>query len=133
MINIKGIDKATLLAALFNNSRPLGMGFFAAKSNVQMTTEEAQKYIDAGQKYFDYLEGRVMKIDISGDEMEPRLYDRDNGVGAAARVVDTIRAAQQVAFKPAVPANSLEQAAASGDIDSAKQQADAQVSIVALR
>lgn len=27
---------------------------------------------------FDYLYGRVLKVDLSGDEFEESLYDRDN-------------------------------------------------------
>ncbi len=37
MIGIKGIGKATLVAALFNNSKPLNMGFLAA-NNVKLAT-----------------------------------------------------------------------------------------------
>jgi hypothetical protein len=32
-----------------------------------------------------------MKIDLSGDEMDARLYNRDNGGGAAEMVVSEIR------------------------------------------
>ena len=53
-----------------------------------MTEAEAQELLDSGQTYFDYLKGRVMKIDLSGDsELDPRLYDRDNGAGAAERAI----------------------------------------------
>lgn len=45
-----------------------------------------------GYPYFDYLYGRVMKVDLSSDEsFEERLYDRDNGTGAAQRVIDRLR------------------------------------------
>jgi len=40
---------------------------------------------------FDYLKGRVLKVDISGDELETQGYDRDNGQGAAARAIDAVR------------------------------------------
>lgn len=49
-----------------------------------MSTDEAQELLDSGQTYFDYLKGRVMKVDLSGDKLNPFLYDRDNGQGAAA-------------------------------------------------
>jgi hypothetical protein len=81
-MDIKGISKAKILAALYNASRPQGMGFLQAK-NGDMTEQEAQKLLDAGQTYFDYLHGRVMKIDLSGNELRTALYDRDNGQGAA--------------------------------------------------
>lgn len=83
MIDLKGKDKAEVLAKLYNASKPLGMGFLQADGD-DMTTEQARELLDAGQTYFDYLKGRVMKIDLSGDELDPRLYDRDNGQGAAA-------------------------------------------------
>jgi hypothetical protein len=81
-MDIKGISKAKILAALYNASRPQGMGFLQAK-NGDMSEAEAQKLLDDGHTYFDYLYGRVMKIDLSGDELRTALYDRDNGHGAA--------------------------------------------------
>lgn len=86
MIDLKNKDKAEILAKLYNASQPLGMGVFHADGN-DMTTEQARELLDAGHTYFDYLKGRVMKIDLSGDELDPRLYDRDNGQGAAAAAI----------------------------------------------
>jgi hypothetical protein len=81
-MDIKGISKAKILASLYNASRPQGMGFLQAK-NGDMSEAEAQKLLDDGHTYFDYLYGRVIKIDLSGDELRTALYDRDNGHGAA--------------------------------------------------
>ena len=87
-INIKGIDKAAILAALYNASKQQGMGFLQSRGSTSMTVEDAQKEIDAGYgAYFDYLHGRVMKVEISKGEIDPWLYDRDNGDGAAARAL----------------------------------------------
>lgn len=105
MIDITGIDKATLVAELFNNSKPLGMGFFASGSKSPMTKEKAQQYLDRGQTYFDYLEGRVMKVDVSENTLSPEMYDRDNGAGAANKVVEAIKSAQLVEFEEALPTN----------------------------
>ena len=41
--------------------------------------------------YIDYFSGRVFKADISGDIFETGLYNRDNGNGAAERIVKDIR------------------------------------------
>lgn len=110
-IDIKGIDKAELLAALYNNSRPMGMGFLQARDGV-MTIEQAQAEIKTGddsarmfgkdgshrELRFDYLRGRPLKADISGDSFRPWGYDRDNGgEGAAARIVARIREKQKQA------------------------------------
>ena len=88
MIDMKGKDKAEVLAKLYNASRPVGMGFLHADGQ-DMTVAQARELLDAGQTYFDYLKGRVMKVDLSGDELDPWLYDRDNGQGAAAAAIAT--------------------------------------------
>lgn len=90
MIKIPQGKKAAVLAALYNNSRVQGMGFLQAEPG-NMSEDEAQKLLDSGTTYFDYLKGRVMKIDLSADEFSPRLYDRDLGDGAAQRAVESIQ------------------------------------------
>lgn len=82
MISIKGLDKARVLVALYNRSRIQGMGFIDPMANKGLTVEEAKVLLER-QTYFDYLRGRVMKIDLKGDDLDPRLYDRDLGEGAA--------------------------------------------------
>lgn len=90
MIDIKGLNKAAVLAALYNASRPLGMGILHYTPD-DMTSEQAEELLKKHQ-YFDYLQGRVMKVNLESDDgFEERLYDRDNGQGAAARAVDEIR------------------------------------------
>ena len=88
-MNIKGMNKAKILAALYNNSRQQGMGHLAANTG-DMTEQDAQGLLDEGNTYFDYLHGRVMKIDLAGDELKTRLYDRDIGEGECERVVNSI-------------------------------------------
>lgn len=83
MINIENMNKAEVLAKLFNASKQQGMGFLQTEGATDMSVQSAQTHIDSGQTYFDYLKGRVMKVDLSGDEFSPALYDRDNGQGAA--------------------------------------------------
>lgn len=85
-ISIEGIDKAELLAALYNHSRPLGMGILNYDPK-DMTKEEAKEILDTSRTDFDYLKGRVMKVNIKGDELRTDLYNRDNGQGAAEAIV----------------------------------------------
>lgn len=112
-VDISGVDKAQLLAALFNNSQPMGMGWIqAAAGPWAMTAEEAAELIakaregqrsdDHGRMfglksrdrlYFDYLYGRPLKVDIAGDEVDAWGYDRDNGgPGTLAEIVEQLRA-----------------------------------------
>lgn len=102
-LDITGLSKAEVLAALYNNSRQLGLGMMHPRGAVGMNVAQAQDEIDAkptilfgsrrGEKamYFDYLHGRVMKVDLAGDTLNPRLYDRDNGHGSAQKVIEMLR------------------------------------------
>jgi len=86
MIDISNMNKVTVLSKLFNNSKAQGMGFLQSHST-EMTKDEAQELLN-GNTYFDYVRGRVIKVDLSGDSLDPRLYDRDNGQGAAERALN---------------------------------------------
>lgn len=95
-IDISKADKAAVLAALFNASSPRGMGMFQAGAGPKvMTVEDARKAMESGDDLrefragnkikgfpgisrFDYLYGRPLKIDLSGDVLDARLYNRDN-------------------------------------------------------
>lgn len=95
MVSIAGLDKAAVFAALFNGARAQGLGFLQYNPK-PMTPAEAQKRFGGRFESFDYVDGRVMKIDLSGDEFDPWGYDRDNGAGAAQRVIDTLRSTGNV-------------------------------------
>lgn len=96
-MDITGISKPALLAALFNASRQQGLGVLDTRGAHPMTEEDAAKVIEEQGMHFDYLRGRVMKISIDGDELHPHLYDRDNGPGAAERAVAHLIAARGAA------------------------------------
>lgn len=86
-INIAGLDRAAVLAALVNGSRSQGMGALQDPRRA-ITVAEAQQMIDRSMGLsFDYVCGRVIKCDLSGDTLDPRLYDRDLGLGAARRAL----------------------------------------------
>lgn len=90
MVDISGLDKAEVLKALYDNTIPLGLGILHWISG-PMDIEKARAMIANGAVGHDYLHGRVMKVHIGGDEFDPWGYDRDNGEGAAQRVIDTLR------------------------------------------
>ena len=92
MVSIEGLDKAEVHLALYNASYIQGMmGFLAAVDNYGI--EDARKDIEehGDDLYFDYLHGKVMKVDINGDEFDPRLFDRNNGEGAAEKAIEKLR------------------------------------------
>jgi hypothetical protein len=89
-IDISKFNKASVMAALYNHSKPQGMRILHCQPG-PISEANAQGLLDANPtKYFDYLAGRVMKIDLSTDELDTWGYDRDLGEGAAQRAIDTI-------------------------------------------
>ncbi len=86
MIDISEMDRREVLAALYNNARGQGLGLLQCIA-ADMTTDEASEVLAGGGARFDYLHGRVLKVNLEGRLLDPRLYDRDNGQGAAARAL----------------------------------------------
>jgi hypothetical protein len=98
-MNVKHLNQAAVLAALYNNSRQQGMGFNHTRGQAPMSVAQAEMLLkQKGAFDFDYLHGRVLKVWVSPDgELDPRLYDRDNGQGAAERALAPLFAAQAAA------------------------------------
>jgi len=92
MIDISGLDKADVLLALWNASHEQGFSFLGNIGGDPLTREQAA---DAAAGYCDYVKGRVIKCDLREDEFDPRLFDRDNGPGAAAAAIRKLREQQQ--------------------------------------
>ena len=89
MIDIKDLDKAVVLSKLYNASKTLGLGFLQEVAE-PMTIPEAREILKDNTQ-FDYLYGKVMKIDLTHDSFDPWLYDKDNGEGKADRIIQEIR------------------------------------------
>ena len=88
MIDISKLSKVKVLVALYNAAQPLGTGLLHYDP-APMSEEEAADLLEQST-YFDYVKGRVMKVDLSKNEFDPRLYDRDNGQGEAQRVISEL-------------------------------------------
>ena len=89
MISIKGKSKAKVLKALYDHSHIQGLGFLQAVPDETVTVEHCEELLKK-ETYFDYMYGKVLKVDLSKDEFDERLYDRDCGKGAAQRAVDSV-------------------------------------------
>jgi len=87
MVKYDGLTKAEVLCALYNNAKSQGLGRFIADKK-DMTIEQAEELLKQ-VTYFDYVKGRVLKVDLSGNtSFDEWLYDRDNGKGSAQRALD---------------------------------------------
>lgn len=87
-IDLKGVDKAEVLAKLYNRSKPQGLGFLHY-TPADMTVEQARELLSKST-YFDYLQGRVMKVAMGKDVLDTGLYDRDNGPKAAYTAIKSL-------------------------------------------
>jgi len=91
-IDISGLSKAEVMAALYNGASAVGRGFLEAEATPwEMTVEDAQQYLSRTSS-FDFLNGRSFKVDLSSDSFNAWLYDRDNGGdGTAELIIERLR------------------------------------------
>ncbi|KAL4994394.1 hypothetical protein BDV10DRAFT_189062 [Aspergillus recurvatus] len=90
-IYIGDLNKGDLIAALWSRSKPAA---FFAMSGLPAPSFDKEDALRDAEKFgwtFDYLQGRVIKSDLSGNEVNPWGYDRDNGDGAFKEVVESLR------------------------------------------
>lgn len=93
MVSIKGLDKARVLKALYDNSH-IPSGSTKKDTPGKVTVERFRDALEWAH-YFDFTYGRWMKVDVSGDEFDERMYDAECGEGAAQRAVDSVRREQE--------------------------------------
>jgi hypothetical protein len=92
-ISIENLDISAVLAVLHNAAKPHGMGARDPHySEEEMNLLQARKILaDDPCRNFDYLNGRWMKIDISGTEIDSTRYDKVNGPNAAHLAIEELR------------------------------------------
>jgi len=91
LVDITGLDRISVLRALYKSSKPIGLGQLHFRPG-ELSNEEARTALSSSRPYVDYLYGRVIKVDFSDEEsFDPYLYDRDNGYGCAAKIVNQLR------------------------------------------
>lgn len=86
-----------VLKALYDNSRPQGLGWMRAVAG-DMSLEQATQIVEdakkaqPGRAWMDYVGGRPIKVGFCGNEvLRVDLYDRDNGgPGTAQRLIEGI-------------------------------------------
>ena len=93
-----------LLMGLYNASKQQGMGLLSLAGKSDLTPDQAQAILDGtdnykGTYYFDYLNGRVLKIEIGGKTLNTKMYDRDNGENAVKNVITELYAREANFFE----------------------------------
>lgn len=91
LVSIKNLPKEEVLKALYDNAKTQGLGILHYRPE-PMTICQAKSILkEEPRMSFDYLIGRVMKVNISGDEIDPWGYDMDNGEGSVQKVISKLR------------------------------------------
>lgn len=82
-MNVLGHTREEVFMVLYNRAMPLGNGFLHYVPK-QIDLAEAKEFLKTYPgNYFDYVKGRVMKVDLSRPEVNTVLYNHDNGKNAA--------------------------------------------------
>lgn len=94
LVDIKGLNKADVLMALYEASHYQGMSFLGMQK--VFVHSDAVKLIDRciendTRLRFDYVNGRIIKCDITDDMFDPTFFDRDCGEGAAADAIKKLK------------------------------------------
>lgn len=112
-VSIAGLTKGSVLKHLFDNANGMGRELEItdhASTMLQlretMDIDEAKciiiDYNFSGRKlYFDYINGRPIKTDISGDSIDTESYDNYNGLGSASDAIAQARESKAM-FRKAI-------------------------------
>jgi hypothetical protein len=88
-VNIEGVDKADLLVKLWKNGRSRG-GRQCLDHDDRLFRCKAEALIDFCPRV-DFFLDRIIEVDFSLTEVDPRVYDRENYQGAFAHAVAEVR------------------------------------------
>jgi hypothetical protein len=91
MIDIKGLDRAKVLLALYNAARPAAL--HGGYPRGPMDPDDAHDLV-ADTSSFTWVNGRALYVDISGEKLDAGLYDHHNGRLCAATALAPLIAAQ---------------------------------------
>jgi hypothetical protein len=105
VIGIKDADKAEVLMHLYNYADMSGANPNPIVQDLQralprMSLEHARAIRPDHPQGFDYIGAKSVKVNLSGDEFDAWMYDRDNGEGAARRALQGVPG---VVFEPEEP------------------------------
>ncbi len=100
-VDIAGMPKGVVLAALFNSSPVLSFsrrGVDGLRIGDPIGPGRAEElYREVGPR-FEFLGGRLLQVDLAGNSFDSGRYDRSNGAGAAEAAIRPLREAGPMAW-----------------------------------
>jgi hypothetical protein len=113
MVNIKDLEKAEVLLALYNHAqgeltllsaihgKPPEVFELGNLATAQQLVRDNESF-DMRFAYVDLDKGsRAINVSLSKDEFNPRSFDSNHGLGQAQRAIDALREAK-LKFRPGV-------------------------------
>lgn len=96
MVTIADLDKAAVLAALFNAARRPKVDIIG---DDLLTTKEAADALEHNHygSHMMFLFNRTIMVDFSKDEIDVWPYNIENGADAAETIIETLRKKQKEA------------------------------------
>ncbi len=88
-VSIKNLDKAVVLAALYNAAKPI-YEYMRVKPET-MSPEEARLFLKNKTVVFGEFIGRILKIKLDTDVIHTEGYDAANGAGKARQAIEQAR------------------------------------------
>jgi hypothetical protein len=89
-INIAGLNKVDLLYRMWKEQKNTGNVFFGLQS--LWFDEDLAKTVVGRNRYIDYFCGKIIKTDLSRDEVDPWAYDRETYTGRLREIVNVMKA-----------------------------------------
>jgi hypothetical protein len=109
-VNASGLSESSVLAELYNNAKPLGMGIFSYKDEV-MSSEQAEQILIKRQDYvdFDCIHGRSIETSFEYfPDIISNSYDTCYGVGKMQQCIDNLRNGTPTTTSPRKAPNRTE-------------------------
>lgn len=97
MIFIGDLDKVKVLQALYagalvqSESAACVASFRVSGDKYALTYAEANDYFLQYKGHFEHINGKIIKVDLSSEAFDPRMYNCGNGSGCAERVILELR------------------------------------------
>ena len=91
-IDISGINKSVLAFALLDGARLTSLHVLRPHVSQEVTMAMAEYLASHDHFGYGWFCGRAVMVDLSGDSIDPQVYDMFNGLGAAERAVAAARA-----------------------------------------
>lgn len=89
IIQLGELEKASVLAALYNAAKP-SIKELSSYDSTPMTYQEARA-ISFQQDRFDYIKGRIVLVIFVNSTFNSKLYDKNNGNNAAGKIIESLQ------------------------------------------